>query len=298
MAAAGVATTTVPDSVHPLRTARARIQPAARPAPTPMRAPTPISRRAWRSGPLVPPLSPMRMATVSDTSGAMMPSLRPLSTLRARRIRLGTEAFVTMPAPRPASVGARHAAARTANQVVRPPKKKWANRAPKTTVSGSPIPSKRAGKPTSWRSDVSRRRAASEKRINTNVISAVSLMVLADKVMSKALSPPKTSPPAVNTIGAVMPARSAGAEMTAHSTTMAATIARSAHVTSYRLTGRNVCQDAPSDDPSTTRGEIPPISERQALEVQGDTAGTVKRSARSEGDADDHHRWNTEKQEA
>ena len=88
-----------------------------------------------------------------------------------------------------------------------------------------------------------------------------------------------------------MPARSAGPEMTAHSTTMAATIVRSAHVTSYRLTGRNVpltTQTAaarypgyPSEGPRT-----------------GHTDGTVKRRARGEGDADDRHRWNTEKQEA
>ena len=67
-----------------------------------------------------------------------------------------------------------------------------------------------------------------------------------------------------------MPARSAGPEMTAHSTTMAATIARSAHVTSYRLTGRN--------------GLWMPSTE-------GYISETIIRSTK-------RHRWNTEKQEA
>ena len=46
IATAGVAMATVPDSVHCLRLARARIQPVANPTPTPMRIPTPISRIA------------------------------------------------------------------------------------------------------------------------------------------------------------------------------------------------------------------------------------------------------------
>lgn len=85
---------------------------------------------------------------------------------------------------------------------------------------------------------MSRRRAASEKRIKTSVISAVNLMAEADKVMWNAWSPPKARPPTVNAMGAVMPTRSAGPETTAHRTTMAAMIVRSAHVTEHHLTHR------------------------------------------------------------
>ena len=231
MAAAGVATAAVLDSAQPLRTARARSHPATKPAATPTTAPTPISPSAWMTGPWPLLDSPARMATANETSGATMPSLSPLSTLRVRRIRLGTNRLVTMPAPSPASVGARHAAARTANHTPSPPKTRRTASAPRTTVKGSPIPSKRAGTPTSWRSDVNRRRAESEKRIRTKVISAVIRMVVADNEMWKVWSAPKVRPPSVNTIGEVMPIRSAGPETTVHSTTRVPTTARSAHVT-------------------------------------------------------------------
>ena len=154
-------------------------------------------------------------------------------------IRLGTRVFVTMPAPNPASVGARQAAASTANQMPSAPKTRRAASAPATTVKGSPIPSSRAGRPMSRRSDVSRRRAESENRISTKVISAVVLMVDADSEISKVLSAPKARPPSVKTIGAVMPILSACPETTVHSTTRVATIARSAHVTTRHPGGSN-----------------------------------------------------------
>ena len=43
----------------------------------------------------------------STTNGVAMPSLSPLSTLRMRRIRIGTAGLVTTGSPRAASVGAR-----------------------------------------------------------------------------------------------------------------------------------------------------------------------------------------------
>jgi hypothetical protein len=48
------------------------------------------------------------------TSGVAIPSLRPLSTLSARRIRTGTALLVTTARPSAASVGARIAATNAA----------------------------------------------------------------------------------------------------------------------------------------------------------------------------------------
>ena len=169
----------------------------------------------------------MRTATATETRGATMPSFSPLSTLRARRTRLGTAVFVTIPAPKPASVGARHAATRSADHPPNTLKKAAAKRAPRTIVKGSPIPSKRAERPMSWRNDISRSRAASVKRMRTRVISAVTLMLEADREIRSAFSPPRARPPIANTIGAVSPTCSARPETAVQSTMRAATTARS-----------------------------------------------------------------------
>ena len=138
-----------------------------------------------------------------------MPSFSPLSTLSARRIRLGTDGFVTSPAPRPASVGARHAATRTADHSPSSPKKKCAKRAPAPPCTEVRF---RASVPEVRHPHgaiSSRSRAASEKRISTNVISAVTLMGTTDTVIWKASLPPNARPPIAKTIGAVTPMRSA-----------------------------------------------------------------------------------------
>jgi hypothetical protein len=54
------------------------------------------------------------MAMKRVTNGVAMPSLRPLSTFSARRIRTGTALLVTTASPSAASVGARMVAIKAA----------------------------------------------------------------------------------------------------------------------------------------------------------------------------------------
>ena len=136
-------------------------------------------------------------ATAAKSSGTQIPSLRPLSTSRAWRIRPGTRGSVTTAWPRAASVGARMIA-----MIAASPKVSWskitpAASAPSAIVSGSPIPSRRTGTPTSRRSAPRSMREASEKSTRASVASASALAV--ELVLSMSI-PSRTLGPTLNSI--------------------------------------------------------------------------------------------------
>jgi hypothetical protein len=101
--------------VQPRSLANAISLPPTYPTTTAATAASPISFNA--SSPHARssrPSSEARMAMNTVTNGVATPSLRPLSTLSARRIRVGTDVFVTTASPRAVSVGARIAATKAA----------------------------------------------------------------------------------------------------------------------------------------------------------------------------------------
>ena len=77
----------------------------------------------------------------------MIPSLRPLSTLRPWRSRTGSRRSLTTACPSAASVGARMAASSAASTSVRSRKTRQPGGARRGYVSGSPTPSSRTGQP-------------------------------------------------------------------------------------------------------------------------------------------------------
>ena len=81
------------------------------------------------------------------TKGVTIPSLRPLSTLSARRIRMGTTLFVTTANPSAVSVGARITAINAAAAQGISGNTRWASSAPARMVSGNPTNSSREGIP-------------------------------------------------------------------------------------------------------------------------------------------------------
>ena len=106
------------------------------------------------------------------TTGSAMPSLSPLSTFNAWRIRTGTRLLETTAWPSAASVGARMAASTAACQKLNPSNIQTANTVPKAIVKGMPIASILTGKPCSLRRSRRSIRAASLKRTRTRVSSA------------------------------------------------------------------------------------------------------------------------------
>ena len=122
-------------------------QATSRPLPSPTASPTPIptasSRRASPSGEWPAPWTPSSVAAttrVKATIGVTMPSLSPLSTLRARRSRIGICSSLTTWALRAASVGASVAATKQTMARDRSAKHHAATIAPSTSVRGRPNP--------------------------------------------------------------------------------------------------------------------------------------------------------------
>ena len=97
--------------VHPRSLAKAKSFPPMYPTTTAATIASPICLSASSPHALSPIDSSAAAAAMKRvTSGVAIPSLRPLSTLSARRIRTGTALLVTTARPSAASVGARMAA--------------------------------------------------------------------------------------------------------------------------------------------------------------------------------------------
>ena len=110
------------------------------------------------------------------TTGVARPSFKPLSTLSARLIRIGTWGSATTGAPRAASVGA-SAAATNAHSHGSKSNSRTATPKPSRIVSGRPISSSRTGSPASARNPRRLTREASEKSTSTSVTSTISRTV-------------------------------------------------------------------------------------------------------------------------
>ena len=134
-----------------------------------------------------------------------MPSLSPLSTFSPWRIRPGTRGSVTTAWPNAASVGANTIARITASSMLSCPKIAAAATAPSAIVSGSPMPSRRTGTPTSRRSSRRSMRDASQNNTRASVASASARTVPLE--LSRSTSPstsgPTSSPTPVNTMTGV-----------------------------------------------------------------------------------------------
>ena len=174
-AAASDASRRPPGTIHRRRDPRETRRPLPSPTASPTAIPTASSRRALPSGEWPDPVTPSWLAAttrVKATMGVTMPSLRPLSTLRARRSRSGIFSSLTTWALRAASVGASVAATKQTRASERSSKHHAATIAPSTSVRGRPIPSSRAGRPMSLRSRNTSTRAASAKSRSASVPSA------------------------------------------------------------------------------------------------------------------------------
>ena len=174
-AAAREASRRPPGTVQCCRDPRAMSTPAPSPTASPTPSPTASSRRASPSGEWPAPGTPSSVAAtarVNATIGVTIPSLSPLSTLRARRRRIGICSSLMTWALRAASVGARVAATKQTRASDRSSKHHAATTAPRTSVRGSPIPSRRTGTPMSLRSRTTSILAASEKRRSARSASA------------------------------------------------------------------------------------------------------------------------------
>jgi hypothetical protein len=146
----------------------------------------------------------------SVTNGVAIPSLRPLSTFRARRIRAGTAGFTTTANPSAASVGARIVATSAAAAHPASGTSTFAAIVPRTIVSGRPTNSSRTGRRASPSTSRSRTVAASANSripsvssVTTSVVSVSRL----DVTMPVTLGP-RRKPAATKKIGAVMSERS------------------------------------------------------------------------------------------
>ncbi len=162
-----------------------------------------------------------------------MPSLSPLSTFSAWRIRGGTRGSVTTACPRAASVGASTTARITASQAVSWPKIAAAPTAPSAIVSGNPRPSSRAGSPTSRRSSRRSTREASLNSTNANVASASARTVslLLERSTPSSTCGPTSTPNATNTIAGVTGVPCRRREIAATPSSASATMARAHSIT-------------------------------------------------------------------
>ena len=146
------------------------------------------------------------IATAANSSGTQMPSLRPLSTLRAWRMRCGTRGSVTTAWPSAASVGASTTARITASPKLSSPKIAAAATAPSAMVSGRPMPSSRTGTSTVRRSAPRSMREASENSTSASVVSASARTVepVLDRSIPSSTSGPTSNPKATNSIAGVI----------------------------------------------------------------------------------------------
>ncbi len=157
------------------------------------------------------------LAPASDTSsstGRPRPSLRPLSTLSAWRMRTGARSSSITAWASAASVGAKMVASTAAVHSGRP-SSHMPSSVPATTVSGRPIPSIRAGKPPSRRSSRSGTRVASTNSTRIRVMVATASKKASSKRLSSPPRSPKrhsSSPTVTNTIGPLITVRSSRPE--------------------------------------------------------------------------------------
>ena len=147
---------------------------ATTPARAPAAMPYPISSTTSRTACVAPtsPASASAIASTMNRSGTQIPSFRPLSTLRPWRIRDGSLGSVTTAWPSAASVGASTTARTSASGTESAPNSTGGERAPSAIVSGSPMPSRRAGTAYSRRSVRRSMREASTNNTNVSVASA------------------------------------------------------------------------------------------------------------------------------
>ena len=147
------------------------------------------------------------------TNGVAMPSLRPLSTLSARRILAGTTGFDTTARPRAASVGARIEAMRAAAAQRASGNKNFATIVPRMIVSGRPTSRSRVGKCESPFTSRSRTVAASAKSNTPRVSSVIMRVVSLSRSSGRRSAPlePRAAPAATKNMGAVMSHRSKNA---------------------------------------------------------------------------------------
>ena len=103
--------------------------------------------------------------------GNTMPSFKPLSMFRAFLILTGTRGLLTMGSARPASVGVRMMARRSASSRVSPGKRIEAPAIPARMVRGRPIARSRTGTEMLPQCRGRLIRAASVKRVSTRVSS-------------------------------------------------------------------------------------------------------------------------------
>ena len=166
-------------------------------------------------------------ATAANTNGTQIPSLSPLSTLSPWRIRAGMRGSVTTACPSAASVGAKTTARMTASAAVSWSKITAATTAPSAMVSGSPIPSRRTGTPTAWRSCPRSMREASQNRTSASVASASVCTVALELLMSitSRTSGPTSNPIATKTIAGVTGVPDSSREVAATPSNTSATMA-------------------------------------------------------------------------
>ena len=148
------------------------------------------------------PSSEANAAKANRTTGVARPSLSPLSTLSARRIRIGTRGLRIVGAPRPASVGVTAPAIRSAPATPKAGRSHPTNAKVMPSASGKPMANSRSAMPESSLSAPRRTVEASWKRMTTRVTSArtwtASLVTTSSPV--NALS---SAPATRNNIGAV-----------------------------------------------------------------------------------------------
>ncbi len=144
------------------------------------------------------------------TNGVTIPSLRPLSTFSARRIRTGTDLLVTTARPSAASVGARMVATKAAAPHPTAGNVRYASTAPATIVSGSPTNSSRLGRAASPSTSRSRTVDASANSSRASVSSVMVRTASLPNENGSTPNPPgpRIAPTATNTIGPVIHQRS------------------------------------------------------------------------------------------
>ena len=164
------------------------------------------------------------------TKGVTMPSLSPLSTLSMRRTREGIRSSDMIVDPSAASVGATMAPRAAATQRPLEWNSPTASAAPAPIVSGSPIPSRRAGMAMSVAKVHALTREASEKSTRARVISANERMVdECSCTWTRTTGPWVTANPSrTKAMGAVTCQRSRRADTSPQTTKHAATTANAA----------------------------------------------------------------------
>ncbi len=216
---------------HPLAPQVRRSQPPRTPVVTPTSRPNPICSSPNRTQVPALPLSISTAARARQTvtTGAAIPSLSPLSTLRAWRMRTGIDRSVTTAWPRAASVGARIEARRAASHTDRSVSRRSPAPRPAAMVRGMPMPSSRPGSCASLRASRRSMRVASVKRTRARVTSAsTSRMAASTSTPSRSRpSPPMRIPKATKAMGPDTRLRAARADTSPNPTTSRATMARS-----------------------------------------------------------------------